>query len=110
MKANGCNQCPDDRRAVWIAPGDICTLKDMPTAAFDHCAEPAWANDYEPSEHVKACITAAQLEELWRTGHCHNTTTTLPFVGKEGLLFCMGDTHGMHWARPFLGGVQNVTF
>ena len=89
VKANGCNQCPDDKRAVWIAPGDICTLKDMPTAAFDHCAEPAWANDYEPSDHVKACVTAAQLEDLWRTGHCHDTNTTLPYVGKEGLLFCV---------------------
>ena len=88
VKANGCNQCPDDKRAVWIAPGDICTLKDMPTAAFDHCGEPAWAKDYEPSDHVKACLTAAQFDELWRTGHCHDTKTTLPFFGKEGLLFC----------------------
>ena len=96
VKANGCNQCPDDRRAVWIAPGDICTLKDMPTAAFDHCAEPAWANDYEPSDHVKACLTAAQLEKLWRTGHCHDTNTTLPYVGKEGLLFCVSSALEMY--------------
>ena len=87
MKANGCNQCAmETMRPVWLAPGDLCTLGDAEGPI--HCATPAWANDYEPAHHVKACIPAAQLKKLWVTGHCHNVNTTLPYIGKEGLLFC----------------------
>ena len=77
---------------VWIAPGDICTLKDMPEAHFDHCKTAEWAEDYKPADHVKACLTIAQIDELWLTGHCHDTNSTLPFVRKEGLLFCADDS------------------
>merc|ERR1712216_423718 len=44
-------------------------------------------------DHVKACLTMQQIDHLWLTGHCHNTTSTLPFVRKQGLLFCssLGD-------------------
>ena len=94
VKANACNVCPKEGTLpVWIAPGDICTLKDMPEAHFDHCKTTEWADDYNVTDHVKACLTMPQIDDLWLTGHCHNTTSTLPFVGKQGLLYCCGDSY-----------------
>ena len=95
VQPNGCNECPTHGdQPVWIAPGDICDLvtDGFSAAYFDHC-DTQYENDYEPSNHVKACLTEKQRDHLWETGHCHNVNTTLPYVAKEGLLFCVSGSH-----------------
>ena len=62
------------------------------TKQFDHC-DPNWANDYASSHHLKACLSAKWLSQLWLSGHCHNVNNTLPLVGKEGLLFCSSEQY-----------------
>ena len=91
IQPNGCNVCPEPGvQPAWIAPGDMCSLasEGFSTAQFDHCNS-QYANDYEPSHHVKACLSMQERNHLWLTGHCHGSNSTLPYVGKEGLLFCV---------------------
>ena len=81
LQPNGCNVCPSQgEQPAWIAPGDVCSLgpkEGFETAQFQHCRnESIWKDDYEPSHHVKACLTTAQRNDIWKSGHCHNMTTT----------------------------------
>ena len=90
---NGCNECSTGRLAVWIAPGDLCTLQRNESLAdypqFQHCGVQKYKDDYEPDHHVKACLSDPDVSVLWKMGHCHNTTGK-PWFGQqqEGLLFC----------------------
>lgn len=92
---NGCNTCSDDRRAVWIAPGDLCRLQEDGMAAYHgvpllHCST-QYKNDFNVTHHVKACLSIEDLQDLWLNhGFCHSPTTGLPYYDlmKEGLLFC----------------------
>jgi hypothetical protein len=89
---NGCNVCPAELAGavpVWIAPGDVCKFSNA--AEFDHCDptdEHDWENEFAPWYHFKACVTEAQLASLWAEDLCHNATTTLPYVGAQGLMWC----------------------
>ena len=96
---NGCNECSTGRLAVWIAPGDLCTLQRNGSLTeymymypqFQHCGVQKYKNDYEPDHHVKACLRDPDVSVLWETGHCHHNTTSMePLLRlqKEGLLFC----------------------
>ena len=98
IKPNGCNQCSDHMHVpIWLAPGDMCDMQQTyglltyhPT--FQHCHIANYATDFNPTDHVKACVTKEDVTYLWESGHCHYTsnTTSLPFFErmKEGLLFC----------------------
>lgn len=50
--------------------------------------EDRYRDDYEPDNHVKACLPEVALDKLWNSdpAHCHGVFR--PFVAKEGLLFC----------------------
>ena len=91
---NGCNECSTGRLAVWIAPGDLCTLHRNGSLTeypqFQHCGVQKYRNDYESDHHVKACLSDPDVSVLWETGHCQHTTSREPLFSlqKEGLLFC----------------------
>ena len=107
VQPNGCNECPTPGdQPAWVAPGDYCSLTCAPLSKSrpDYCNDPStsvspptfcdnpeWANDYKPSDHLKSCLSVKQRNHLWETGHCHDVNTTLPYVAKEGLLFCTVD-------------------
>ena len=88
------NRCKDGMTAIWIAPGDLCAmqapggLRDYPK--FAHCSDSRYTNDFELDHHVKACLPYDDIKTLWQSGHCHDTTTSLPFLNEmqEGLLLC----------------------
>ena len=94
VQPNGCNACPKKGEvALWVAPGDLCKLQAGGMlenhGPLSHCAIGSeYRDDFEPSHHVKACLPEADLKYLWNTipPHCHNDT--VPFIRKEGLLFC----------------------
>ena len=107
---NGCNVCPDAGAVpVWIAPGDVCRTVDA--AEFDHCDptdEHDWENEFAPWYHFKACVTEAQLASLWAKDLCHNATSTLPYVGAQGLLWCGND--GLRECRDHENERMHCTF
>jgi hypothetical protein len=81
---------------IWLAPGDMCDMQTYGRLTyhpkFQHCSIASYATDFNPTDHVKACVTKEDVAYLWESGHCHDTlnTTPLPFFErmKEGLLFC----------------------
>ena len=98
IQPDGCNRCADpDKRPIWLAPGDLCTLKndrqlleDYPDLNCD-----VYGGKYDKYWHVKACVTSREVDELWETGHCHvdgtgPDTGIAPYFPEmhEGLLFC----------------------
>lgn len=108
LAPDGCNQCANrNLRAIWLAPGDLCTLKgdkkllDAHTS-FQHCTT-VYQNDYDSDHHVKACVSMADLDELWKTDHCHSSASGIaPYFDSmtEGLLFCASDL----WCYQCEGG------
>ena len=99
IRPNGCNRCSDKNHVpIWLAPGDMCDMQTHGRLTyhhkFQHCSTPtpSYATDFNPTDHVKACVTKEDVTYLWESGHCHDTlnTTSLPFFDsmKEGLLFC----------------------
>ena len=89
---NGCNACQNPQAIpVWIAPGDLCKLPGFGPDLFELCDpddEHDWENEFAPWYHFKACVTQTQLASLWANDLCHNATTTLPYVGAQGLFWC----------------------
>ena len=113
MHPNGCNECPvAGWEPVWIAPGDACKLEALgPLVArqpdgdrvLDHCVhnpddneefddDGDWEDDFSPESHFKACLSISQINYLWEAGLCHDSNRTnatgMPFIGKQGLLYC----------------------
>ena len=95
IKPNGCNQCSDKNHVpIWLAPGDMCDMQQTYGRLtyhpkFQHCHIANYATDFNPTDHVKACVTKEDVRYLWESGHCRSNTS-LPFFDsmKEGLLFC----------------------
>lgn len=100
------NVCEHDMTmALWIAPGDLCSLKNMGRLAnhpnFQHCTS-EYVDDYLPNHHVKACLSYEDVSYLWDTGHCWQpnsaeyavvsgvNVTVRPQYRRmhEGLMFC----------------------
>jgi len=92
---NGCNACSStDLVPVWLAPGDLCSMKTLGRLVehphFQHCDDPRYVADYDPTHHVKACISPADITYLWNTEPPHCWDGRVPILSKmnEGLLFC----------------------
>jgi len=95
---NGCNECALGAIPVWLAPGDMCTMQDdehrlKEYPRLQHCTT-KYARDYNPTHHVKSCLTINDLSFLYGTDppHCHSNATDLQqyffYQMEEGLLFC----------------------
>lgn len=85
---------------VWIAPCDLRALFPTITSWPDDFPQPP--DDCNPNDHVKVCLSRADLENLW-TGdqsttngekHCHRWSGTdlQIFTGWDGDLYCKGNT------------------
>ena len=109
---NLCNNvCPPPLRAVWIAPGDLCTLHASGKllhhhGSFNFCNHPEFEDFNDPtsigyysSMHVKACISDDSIDFLWHADppRCVGRNG-IPAIREDGLLYCAA--HGS-WKNPY---------
>jgi len=95
-------ECDDtDHTPVWMAPGDICTVKGLTVDDWSYC-DPS--SEFSNSEHVKVCVSTAELQVMWEDGLCQNEMQTSDIqkvtmlhhgnravnVAYDGTLFCAG--------------------
>jgi len=86
---------PDSKKMtpVWIAPCDLRVL--FPSETQWPSDFPVPPNDCGPNDHVKVCLSSAQLETLWKgkngVTYCYEETPTFQInTGWDGDLYCCG--------------------
>jgi hypothetical protein len=106
VRPGQCDQCHTGETAVWIAPGDLCSLKQAGYLdrhngeETDFCNQNRYKDSYSALYHFKTCVEHSALDWLWANDRCKapspstdvNGTVTMvldrPWVQKDGALYC----------------------
>ena len=100
-----CDRCDDERIPIWIAPGDLCTIKPELKNTWIFCQGSYEDTMFAPDEHVKVCVSREELTLMWEHDLCHGSNpapgdewfalttnasseTSVVNVGYDGALFC----------------------
>ena len=75
-----CNN-PDDI-PVWLAPSEVCGEGGSLDSKSAICKK------FSSILIGLVCISPIELQELWDSGHCHNTKSGMPFMYNDGRLKC----------------------
>jgi hypothetical protein len=116
IQPSACDTCVPGEVAVWVAPGDLCSLAQAgflvrhPGTETSFCDRSRYTNNYDPRLHFKTCLEHSSLTWLWDNQRCRmptastdasgNVTLALdtPWVQRDGAMYCGW------WSSIFCGG------
>lgn len=84
--------CGANRRPVWLAPGDICTIFNLSSADWKYCN----ALEFSGYEHILVCVSDAQLRTMWGNGLCQGAPANT--VVPDGVELLDHDQHRVNVA------------